>query len=455
MSLCVLRCLACVLACLLTGVARTASADDAKGTLMAQPIGYTDVADAFEEDDPFDVDVHLGYVRESSSGTIRREVVDQNSQDGRTSAHLVDVATHELVRNELLLGLDVGVYHDVMLFMSMPIVLGEDSELRPPGSGCQASATTPACQALLEPIPGGMRSPLFELERPLSSARRSGLRSIDFGAAWAITNQYRVSHLPTWVLRMTAQISTGRPMHACLDGQGCDPGIGRGTASVGIESRWSYRYRMVEPFLGISHTYEWVSDGDAEFYPKGKFAGIVDPGPPAITQLTAGTGVFPWEDRARQQRFEIDVQGQAALVSAGRDYTPLFDALGASGNPQLREPNYEQFGGGTRQPIAFTGITSVEAHARLGLSTWLVMQAARYVRFALGFGVSGLTSHLITGALPCNTAVSIEDGDPRQGQCPDGVANPAYRPSIDVPGRRFRLADALSLQLSAMATGQF
>ena len=443
---------ACGMMCIQSPVA----ADDTKSVLMAQPLGYTDVADAFEPDDLVDVDVRLSYARESTSGTVQREIVDDTSGDGRTSAHRVDVADHSLVRNVLALGLDVGVYHDVMVFLNMPIVLGEDSELRPMASGCLPASTEPGCLALLEPIPDDVPTPLIALDRPLRSARRSGLRSIDFGVAWGVTNQYRVPHLPTWVLRMQGEVSTGRTMHACLEGQTCDPGIGRGTASIRIESRWSYRYRVVEPFLGIAYTYEWVSDGDAVFYPGGKFAGIVDPGPPSITQLTAGAGVFPWEDRARHQRFEIDVRGQAALISGGRDYTPLFDALGSSANPHLSEPNYEQVtSAGPHAPIAFTGITSVQGHARLSLATSLVMQAARYVRFALGIGVSGLTSHLITGALPCNAAASVDEGDARRGLCQTGLANPAYRPAIDLPGRRFRLDGAISLQLSAMATGQF
>jgi hypothetical protein len=339
----------------------------------------------------------------------------------------------------------------------MPVVLGEDSELRPPGAGCDAEPTSRACQALLEPSPeGAAPEPVFALDRPLKSARRSGLRSVDFGAAWAVTNQFRSPHLPTWVLRLSSSISTGRVMHACLEGQRCDPGIGRGTANVAVESRWSYRYTAVEPFLGIKYAYEWVSDGDAVFYPQGKFEGIVDPGPPSVTELTAGAGIIPWEDRARHQRFEADVQGTAALVSDGRDYTPLFDALGASSNAHLRAPNYESVvGSGLHTPIEFTGITTVQSYARLGVSAALIMQAARYVRFALGVGLSGLTSHLITGALPCNTAVSTGDNDSRQGQCMPGIANPAYRPAIDLPGRRFRLSGALSLRLSASATGQF
>jgi hypothetical protein len=455
----VLRWPAYVFACLLLlCAARDVRAQDSRAGLMSQPIGYTDVADAFETDDPIDVNVHLAYLHDATSGTVQREVVDASSKDGRSSAHWTDVAEHHLIENQLALQVDVGVYHDVMVFARMPIVLGEDNELRPPAQGCQVSPAAAGCQALLEPTPGedAPTQPLFALDTPFHSPRRSGLRSFDFGAAWAVTNQYRVKYLPTWVLRIALSTSTGRAMHACAEGEHCNPGIGRGTASITFESRWSYRYGALEPFFGVAYTYQWVSAGQGVFYPQGKLPGIVDPGPPSLLDTTVGSAVIPWEDRSRYQRFEIDLLGQATLISASRDYTPLFDALGSSDNPHLTAPNYEQVtGSGPHQPITFTGITNVQSYARLGVSTALVMQAARYVRFALGLGVSTLTSHLITGAPACNRSVSASDDDARKGPCAEGIANPVYRPAIDAPGRRFRLDGALTLGLSAMATGQF
>ena len=56
---------------------------------------------------------------------------------------------------------------------------------------------------------------------------------------------------------------------------------------------------------------------------------------------------------------------------------------------------------------------------------------------------------------PCNRDAEAGRNDDRQGACSAGIVNPAYRPSIDAPGRRFRMQDAMLLQLSAAATGQF
>ncbi|MFI5306612.1 MAG: hypothetical protein ACHQ53_04620 [Polyangiales bacterium] len=449
-------------ALLLVALARagTAAADDANRALLTRPIDYTDVADAFEPGHAVDVNLQLGYRRDMASGTIERETADSTAQDGQTTRHHVDVAKSVRVRNELALRLDVGVFHDVMVFARLPIVLSDDNELRPAdGVACTPPVASTGCSALQEPIGSAMQpqpgaQSLFDLSHNLISARRSGVPHFDFGAAWAVINQYRTRQLPTWVLVITGSADTGKVMQACLDGHTCNPGVSRGTAKLELESRWSYRYRFFEPFFGLSHAFEWIAGGESAYHPAGKLDGIVDDGPPQVTQGTLGTAFLPWEDRARFQRFELDLQGSAAFIGAGRDFSPLFDALGSSQNPQLTAPSYDRTGAG-RHAVPFTGVTNVEEHARLGLDMRLALQAARYVRFAFGFGLSYLTSHLITGAPACDTSVQASAGDPRSTGCSAGIADPVQRPAIDTPGRRFRLEGDVTVRLALAAMGQF
>lgn len=438
-------------------IAASVAAQERIGELMREPIGYTSVADAFEEDDLLDLNVHLGFRRSVASGSIEREVVDQASQDGRTSRHFIEVARHEHVRNELLLQLDVGLFHDLMAFVRLPLVLGDDRELRPPsGRACTRSNTHENCEALLESLPDGTEIPLFALSQPLSAKRRSGLPRVDLGLVWGVINQYRTRHLATWVLIAETSIDTGAVITPCTTGGDCDPGVSTGTAKLGLESRWSYRYRYLEPFAGIGHTFQWVTGAKPLYYPVGELSGAVDPDPPTRTAGTLGVAIIPWEDRGRYQRFEIDLQTRAALISSGRAASPLFDALGTSENPYLTALNYDRLAGtGRERPVPFTGLTNVDAHADLAFDAELVMQAARYVRFALGVGFSYLTPHLITGAPACSPDVNAAPGDPRIGTCEQGILNPNHRPVIDAPGQRFRLDGELTVRLSAAATGQF
>jgi hypothetical protein len=169
---------------------------------------------------------------------------------------------------------------------------------------------------------------------------------------------------------------------------------------------------------------------------------------PTATEASAGAAFVPWEDRMRHQRFSIELLGRAAYISEGRDTSPLFDALGTSPHSQLNPPN-------VAADQRFTGVTTVGGHGRLGADVMLVMKAAQYVRFTLGTELGILTDHLITGAKDCDA------GEPRVLEpshataCEVPRVSALYRPVIDAPGQRFRLADALSVGLVARAQGQF
>jgi hypothetical protein len=201
--------------------------------------------------------------------------------------------------------------------------------------------------------------------------------------------------------------------------------------------------------MGVSHTLEWLTAGEHLFYPKKDRETAVRPDPPTTTEATLGAAIIPWEDRARQQRFEIDLQGRAATRSAGQDMTPLFDALGTSTSPFI-VAGADPGGGGGR-----SGVTQVEAHGRLALDLRILLHAARYVRFSLGASFVHATPHLLTGARPCNSSIVPRPIDPRVGACAEGVVNPLYRAVIDAPGGRFRVHEDLSVELQAGATGRF
>lgn len=449
---------ACVVA-LATVWSGSAHAEEGPIELMAEPTAYTDVADAFDGPDPFDINVRLGFVWSSASATVERETTDAMSADGRPSRRFVGVAEHQRTRNSLEMALEIGLYQDLMLFAGLPVVLAETRELREPGGAdCASDPTSDGCLRLTSPLADGTREPLFEVGSPLLSAKRSGLPRIDLGVAWGVTNQHRTSLLPTWVLRMALSIPTKDVMEPCIrGGASCEPGISNGQGGLTIGSRWSYRFRHVEPLMGLSHTFSWISSGDGLYRPAGTLDGMAEDGPPSRSELTLGAVVIPWEDRGRHQRFALDTRASATVVSDGRDISPLFDALGASDSAQLTTANVDNLslGASDRETVMFTGVTRVEAHARVALRTALVIQAARYVRFNLGMGFTHVTPHLLTGEPVCNTDIDVRSNDPRGGLCVRGLPNPAHRPVIDAPGNRFRLGSGLQVDLFAVAAGQF
>lgn len=412
--------------------------------LLSAPAEYTDVADAFDGDDPIDVQVRIEFRSTFRLGTVQREVVDdttgQTSNDGRYR----DVLDHAGVRNELQLGLEVGVWHDLMVFVGLPIVLSDDEDLTQVGGGtCDQDDSS--CSQLKEiPTDGGKPQVLFTANPRAVSEQRSGLPRVDLGVAFGLFNQYRGADA-TWVLRATLGLPVGDPMAACLSETDCAPGLSDGSLWLTLESRWSRRYRYVEPLLGISHRFGWVTSGDQVF--SSELADGAD-SLPTTTEASAGAAIVPWEDRMRHQRFSIEVLGRAAYISNGRGMSPLFDALGTSPHSQLNPM-------GIADDERFTGVTTIGAHGRLGFDAMLVMKAARYVRFTLGTELAVLTDHLITGAADCGASDPRAEDEDHASACSADRISPLYRPAIDAPGQRFRLADAMSIGVVARAQGQF
>ncbi len=449
------------LSCVLGGLSLPglAFAQDDALVLMSEPTSYTYVVDAADEHDPFDLNLSIGFARSITTGNIAREVAGTGVRPGEPSYS--NIAQHRRLANMLMLGMEVGVYRDVMIYARLPLVLSDERSLR--------AASSP-----------GMPLSDLPFSVPFNSPTRSGIDYLVLGAAWSITNQARMPSYPTWVLMLEGRFGIGVPLHACStetipgasgacrgeyganDAQQfvSDPGISGGTNALRIETRVSRRMGYVEPYLGFAFQQEFLASAEKYFSPGGELPGVVHRRPPVMGEMTAGLSVIPWEQRAHYQRFTFDLRGQFAYISAGRDYSPLFDALGVSQDSALTSPNYEVSDGSPADPSLRRsynyGITDTQAHARLGARAALEMQAARYVRFTLGVSLFYNTPYLISGADPCNPNSLPADADDRRvGSCSSGILNPSYRPSIDTPGRRFRLDGDFTISFDAMLTAQF
>lgn len=456
----------------LTVAASPARAEDPPLVLFGAPSSYTDVADALDDDDPFDLNLSLTFERSQTSGTIQREapnVAGGVAVDRPGTPRYVDVADSRELTNKLVLGLDVGIYHDLMVYGRLPLVLSDDRSLRTISNRGDFTGEVP--------LPMG-------LNIPFTSPTRSGVDTINVGMAWSITNQFRTPWLPTWLVMIEGRLSVGAPLRACsatpVDGGtgNCratygeagtpgffagDGGISHGTNALRFETRGSHRYRYLEPYTGLAFQIEWPAASDRFFVPSGNLEGVVDTIPPLFAEATAGLAVIPWEQRARHQRFTIDFRGTFTYLSEGRSWSPLFDALGTSTEPGLTAPVCETDIPGepcnpadaTRRKGYFYGLTDTQAHARLGGTIGVEMQAARYVKFGFSAGLAYTTAHLLTFADACNPNFTPDAGDPRQGNCRGGIINPNYRENIDLAGRRFRLESALTFSLNASIMAQF
>ena len=225
--------------------------------------------------------------------------------------------------------------------------------------------------------------------------------------------------------------------------------------SFRIETRASRRISFVEPYIGLGFLAEFLGSGASLFAPAGDVNGIINHRPPMQGELTLGAALIPWEDRARSQRFALDIRGIATYISQGQEITPLFDALGTSQDPALTSANTYKVGSATRNVYDY-GVTDVQAHARVGGRFAIEMYAARYSRFAFIGSIFYTTPYFITAADACNASVSANGIDAgNAGTCRQGVVNPNSRAVLDAPGRRYQLDNELSFSMHANVTATF
>ncbi len=442
--------------------------EDGRPEMMREPTSYVDVIDAFDDEDLFDINITAGYLRTWELGRIERQGADPMG-DGRNSQHWDGVANYERGINQLMLGLDVGIFRDLAVYARLPLILSDDRSLRAVSGFDPSTLDTPSDGAL------------FSLDGGFNSPTRSGVDYLAVGLAWSILNQNRDATLPTWMVMIEGRFNLGDPMRACSGGGGAlncnyriapsspdvpDPappanqsaGVGRGMNALRIETRSSWRYEVIEPYAGLAFQIEWPGYSATNFIPQGDLQGYINELPPIVGRFTVGMAIIPFEDREHFQRFSIDLRLNGDYVSEGHDYSPLFDALGSSPNPHLSTRSRSCSGpgcppGGT---IPFYGLTDTQSHGRFGGQLTLEMVAARYIRFSVLAGFMYSPPYVITQADACNPNVSPTGGDdPRRGSCDSGIINPHHRPAIDLPGVRFRMAEQWQVDLGVNVTATF
>lgn len=473
-------------------------------SLMAEPGEVVDVVDAFDTDkgDPFDLNLSVGFHQSWERGKIRRE--SDVGPDGEKSAvgtgfthNVENIASYKHTVSTLNMRADVGLYKDLGLFFRLPLILADDRSLDDlEGSKNAVNANFGRAS---DPATG---LPLFRL--PFSSPTRNGIDYVAAGLRWSVFNHYRDLTKPTWTWEVEGRFGVGEPLRPCngnpevipaaAGGDGTkrypecpgstddaknpsferggtwyrnpnaesrSPGISRGTNAIRVGTLVSNRFRYVEPYGGFWFMAEWQKS-NTEIGNYGDVEGIITNRPPIRGGLTGGLMVHPWENREQFQRFTIDLRFDATYVSQGRDYTPLFDALGSSNSSSLvanNPKNYQDAGidpatgavrsvGNYRNPIPFTGVTDVEAHGIFGGRMGFIVQAAEYIRFNLGFGLTHVQAHNITASDACNPDFDPQPG--AAGRCRSGgtgrvtgAPNPNHRPLLDLPGRRFRQAETI------------
>lgn len=440
--------------------------------MMHETGEITSVVDAFDDDDPFDLNLTLGIEQRIKSAKIRREttLAQPGLSTGDFTPATENVASFSESTTIMNVGAEVGLFKDLALVLRLPVILNDSASL----DDLDGSSKNP--QRLQDPQ-GGQ---LFSV--PFKGPSRSGVDYFSAGLDYAIFNQQRDRSKPTWVVGAEGRFGIGTPLHACNANapagqpqcpdpvnptQNRSPGISRGMTSLAAHSIFSKRLGYLEPYTGISFLAEFPHD-NTDFGPSPQ--GSLVNHPPLVGTFSLGTEVIPYERKDAFQRLVLDGRVTGSYHSEGRDYSELFDALGSSQAASLRTPNPGAYvagagpGGSTgsvadpnAQKVYFTGVTEQEAYGSLSVQSSITYQFGEYVKFVAGGGLTWNQNHLLTSgdlcnpdykgdagaAGPCHGAATSSGGP----QPVTGIPNPNHRDVLDTPGHRFAIDDTTIVRL--------
>ena len=465
---------------------RAALADEPRSAteprIMMESGEVTNVVDAFDDGDQFDINVSLAFSYASKSAKILREtsIAEPGLTTGGYTSRLLNVAQYTSQTAKLTPRVDIGLYHDLALYARMPIILSYSQKL----DGLKGSQDKQATALM-----GAPGEQLFSL--PFKAPDRSGVEYLALGLELDIFNQARDPSKPTWLFGAEVRLSVGDSMHACDSAGLCtDPsdfnrnqikdgefegqdvsqqrqaGVTRGTIGLEGHTILSKRIKYIEPYGGFAALVEFYNSND---FALTNLDGSLVNHPPIRGKMIAGTMIIPWENREKYGRFTLDFRFTGEYVSEGRDYSELFDALGSSSAASMRNPQWAAYktnpsfveadcGAGKTgcrprsvvdegsQKTYNTGLTDVYAHGVYRGSVSATWQASEYVKFSIGGGYQFDQGHVITGDQPCNPLFKSDVGksgpchsgnDTTQSISATGIPNPNYRPTINVTGRRF------------------
>jgi hypothetical protein len=479
-------------------------------SVLREPGDLTNVIDAFDEDDPFDLSFTLGYQQTWRSASIRRETnsTQADLSSGGYISHDLDVGDYSETTSRLNTRMDVGVYKDIALFFRLPVILSNDRKIDASGKQFDNQELN------LQGLPGEQ---LFNL--PFKAPTRSGIEYLAIGLDFGIFNQWRDVTKPTWVFGFEGRFNVSEPLHACnanpdpgqmkcahpsdidRDGQSGEfvedigsggdvtlegtnfsgeraAGVARGTTGLEVHTYLSKRIKYIEPSGGLQAVFEFQNSNSD--YGVTDLQGSLVNRPPLEGSMILGLQVMPWEVIENYQRLAIDFRFKGTYRSEGRDYSELFDALGSSNAASLRLPTFAQYqanpdtatAGDTpsvinpnSQKVYVTGITDVQQHGLYTLSTSVTWQGGEYIKFSAGGAYTLVQGHVLTADQPCNPDFTgnLERSGPCRSTTSDvnlpfratGMPNPNYRAAINAPGRRFRVAESRAFDAWVNATVMF
>ncbi len=473
-----------------SGATGTGSTDvQQRPVMLSDTASFTDVIDAADPGSTWSFRAILGFETTTRRGTLQREAITEmvgalcpGSATQRLQAtgqvEYCNLATYGQTTHTFLAGVELAVFHDLSVHLHLPVILADQRSW-----DTHPDVSTPAAALLDGYSLSGTPTNLFSL--PFRSPDRAGIDQLRIGISWNILNNQRDHSLPTWLLRFEYRPPVGALLSPCVIEGGqtvcpavlaqetggplrspmtapswtpadstnvnasqaeydrprtspADPGISRGVHTFYLLTAFSRRFGFVEPYIGLDAQFDLPQRNTFFRFGERPFGQLSD-FPPVTGSVIAGVEIVPWENRETWQRFTIDARVRGQYWSQGRDFSPLYDALGASNSLPLTLPSYAIRDYENRaRPIYFTGTTGIQSRSAVTIGTTLGIQPARFLRFTFGGSMTFTVPYSLTQTDPCNPNETPANQAERGGCVGNAVPDPLHRPVIDSPGERFR-----------------
>ncbi|MCA9692676.1 MAG: hypothetical protein R3A51_23360 [Nannocystaceae bacterium] len=450
----------------------------------AQAAEVTRVASSFDEDDKFDLHFGVGYDFEFKKAAILREW--SNGATNRLARDLL----YQQMRHTVTPTLEIGLYRDLAVYVGIPIIASDTrnyafdqeaspcvygDEVTPPEEAtCVNHGNSTSIRDGIIPRNGfdatNTDDPYNQFggddtQKIFQAPTRFGVDQLWVGVKYGILNQDRLSHMPTWLIALEGRFAVGRPMTFSRDITQEDPSgnhtVGRGMHELGVWTALSRRYRFLNPFFMASWRQAISAGGNSLFINHGGTQNKVNP--QSEISVIFGSEIVPFERKAKEQKFAIELSGRARLLYGGRGYSEAWELFAdspalvgnytpgqsgacnrasvvsyAAANPE--DANYIEGAGAGPGCQPFNGVTDIQDYAIFGLRAGLNAHLNKYARLSVGVDISTNTRHFITNASRGADENDNDLVDPNSTE-----VNPVRRDVIDNVGRRYLVDDVLSV----------
>jgi hypothetical protein len=431
-------------------------------TSAAHAAEVTRVVSALDADNRFDFNLSVQWLHQTETSYVKRE----SQAPPATATELIKDLKYGRTRDVLNLRADFGILWDVGLHVVMPLVLSDATRLdfdRSEGANCvypDMASGRPTCvdrsnstilrdgilpddgtqwgldavhnRAFTNPT-GAMPGPAEVFRGP----KRSGFESLGVGLTWAAFNQARDDTKPTWTLNFDAFLDVFKDKRFDPANPTANKAVGLGYHQF-VWSTWvSKRFRYFDPYFGAWYAMPVRTNGS----PYSSLPAQTGVNPQHQAGVTIGLEQIAWENVAAQQRVTVEARFHLKEMFFGRSHSEIWEPLTGSSacsavNTAACRPGIDlDLDGDGAADAPHPGVSDTEAYATFGGDLGLNIQVGRYVRFRGLFGLTGAAPHFITNA----GTGSDRNGDGRVDTTDRTEVNPAYRETIDLPGRRFRV----------------